>query len=143
MRSPWFITQNGTLGEILHQFRRNNQSVAVVLNEPGSAVGVITLEGVLDEVFGKITPISSGRQLQTVLALDKTYPGDTRISKFNQDLGVSLDSKGAITLAGLVEKELGHHPKKGEAVQVGQFRLEVVETTLLEVRKVRVHTRTR
>ncbi len=143
MRSPWFITQNGTLGEILHQFRRNNQSVAVVLNEPGRAIGVITLEGVLDEVFGKITPMSADRLPQTVLALDKTYPGDTRISKFNKDLGVTLQSEGAITLAQLVEKELGHHPKKGESVQVGQFRLEVVEVTLLEVRKVRVHTRTR
>ena len=116
----------------------------MVLNEPGRAVGVVTLESVLDEVFGKITaPSREMESVQPVLALDKTYRGDTRISDFNKQLGVSLHDEGVMTLADLVEKHLGHHPEKGESVFIEPFRFEVLEATLLDVRRIRVRTRTR
>ena len=40
-RNPWFITENSSILQILRQFRRNNESVSVVLNEAGSAVGIL------------------------------------------------------------------------------------------------------
>ena len=52
-RPPWFVTQQTKVSQILQQFKKNNQSVAVVLDKHGKALGVITLEDVLEEIFGE------------------------------------------------------------------------------------------
>ncbi len=53
-RKPWFITEQSSILQILKQFRRNNQSLAVVLNDKGHATGVLTLDEIIDEIFGTI-----------------------------------------------------------------------------------------
>ena len=52
-RSPWFITQFTKASQILYQFRFNNESVAIVINDKGLAIGVITLDGIVNEIFGE------------------------------------------------------------------------------------------
>lgn len=52
-RSPWFITSSSKLMHILSQFRNNQQTVAIVLDPEGSAVGIVTLEAIFEEIFGE------------------------------------------------------------------------------------------
>ena len=61
-RPPWFITENNSILQILKQFRRNNQTVAVVLNEAGHAVGILTLDEIIDEIFANVQ--TNGRLLE-------------------------------------------------------------------------------
>ncbi len=67
--------------KILHQFRSNNQSVAVVLDRPGRAVGIITLDGILEEFWPAtgVTTVAAPVKAQQVLAIDKSFPGDMKI----------------------------------------------------------------
>ncbi|MDN3508552.1 MAG: CNNM domain-containing protein [Candidatus Neptunochlamydia sp.] len=51
-RSPWFITEKNSILEIIKEFRCNNQSLAIVLNNQGQAIGTLTLDAVVDEIFG-------------------------------------------------------------------------------------------
>lgn len=50
---PWFITEKTGATQVLKQFRHNNQSLAVVLNEAGKSIGILTLDDLLDEIFAK------------------------------------------------------------------------------------------
>jgi len=54
-RPPWFISESTTMMQILKQFRTNNESVAVILNKFGKAIGLVHLDDVLEEIFGKLT----------------------------------------------------------------------------------------
>lgn len=142
-RSPWFITQDTPLVNILHQFRSNNQSVAVVLDKPGRAVGIITLDDVLEEIFGKITghPVAPyPYRRQSVLALEKNFPGDTKIADFNSQFGVYLDPHGAETLAELMEQILGHAPAVDESIYIEPFKLTVKKAGLMGAKIINIKT---
>lgn len=142
-RAPWFITESITVLELLKQFRKNNQSVSVVLNKTGSAVGILTLDEIIDEIFGqKDQWMSLGDMVPRMnhIALDRTFPGDTLLSEFAAQYGVDLRFKHAKTLAQSMELALGHIPGEGESIRIDQFELTVEETGLLGPKMILVQT---
>jgi CBS domain containing-hemolysin-like protein len=133
-RAPWFITEKESVMTILKQFRRNNQSVAIVLSESGLAKGILTLDEIIDEIFGLSDQWMSYEEMVPRahhVIVDRTFPGEMPIAEFNQTYKVHLDSSGATTLEELVTHHLGHPAAVGETVRVDQFELTVEEATLL------------
>jgi putative hemolysin len=142
-RSPWFITENNSVLQILRQFRRNNQSIAVVLNEAGLAVGILTLDEIIDEIFGQTDiRMSVGEMVPRAhhVVVDRTFPGDMRIEDFNRQFHVHLEAHGAETLEELVALALGHPPGKGESVRIDQFELTVEEASLLGAKMIAIRS---
>lgn len=143
-RPPWFVSENTNSIQILKQFRHNNETVAVILNHHGHAIGIINLDDVLEEIFGK-QKIGKRRQVTPTLPkhiiIEKSFPGDMKVKEFNSQFGVILDENEELTLAELIEKEIGHHPDKGDSIYISPFELIVKETSLLEVKTVFVTTR--
>jgi putative hemolysin len=133
-RAPWFITEKDSIMAILRQFRRNNQSVAIVLNEAGLARGILTLDEIIDEIFGLSDSWMSFEEMvprSHHVIVDRTFPGDTQIDEFNKTYKVHLDAHGVETLEELVSQLLGHAPTIGESVRIDQFELTVEEASLL------------
>ena len=140
-RSPWFVTENTTVMQILKQFRHNNENVAVILNQKGKALGVITLDDVLEEIFGKSSLRANIQTQKPQIIIEKTFPGDMRVGEFNQQFGVILDKEEDLTLSDLITRIVGHHPEKGVSIYISPFELTVKEVSLLEVKSVLVTTR--
>lgn len=140
LRAPWFVPQDSDLMAILQQFRRNEQSVAVVLDTHGAAVGLLQLDSVLEAIFPNIVPAHHAARPQHVV-LDRLFAGSTRVEDIDRNYGVQLPAEPAATLAELVEETLGHHPEYGESCMVGSCQLIVEDVSLLEIRAVRVKTR--
>lgn len=142
-RSPWFITDSTSILQILKQFRKNNQSIAVILNEQGAGVGVLTLDEIVDEIFetndqkvflGDVFP-----QVHQVV-LDRAFPGDMLLEEFKQQYQIEFKYRHAKTLAQAMELALGHVPREGESVRIDQFELTVEESTLLGPKTITVST---
>lgn len=143
-RPPWFITHSTKTLQIIKQFQNNKQWVAIVLDDKGEAIGTITLDDVLEEVFGKrkiIQETSESFQKNKKLLIDRTFSGETKVADFNLQFNASLDTENAETLAELMEKVLGHHPEVGESIYLEPFELTVKETSLLEVKSIKVKTK--
>ncbi len=142
-RAPWFITEKDSILTILRQFRRNNESVAIVLNEKGLARGILTLDEIIDEIFGLADSWMSFEEMvprSHHVVLDRTFPGDQKIANFNQIYKVSLDAHGKETFVELMTHLLGHLPAAGESVRIDQFELTVEESTLLGPKTIAVRT---
>lgn len=142
-RPAWFITENSSILQILKQFRRNNQSIAVVLNGAGLAVGILTLDEIVDLIFGRTDDWESmGDMVPRAhhVIVDRTFSGDLSIQEFNRKFRVNLDSRGAETLEDLMEKVLGHHPEKGESIHIDQFELTIEDAPLIGPKKIAVRT---
>lgn len=141
-RQPWFITQDAEILHILRQFRKNNQSVAVVLDEKGLAVGMITLEDLFEEIFGKEIEEEKGEALKKKpsLFIERTFPGDMKISEFNRLYKADLQGDEIETLAELITHSLGHSPEEGDTVLIPPFELTVKEASLLEIKTISVRT---
>ena len=142
-RSPWFITENTSILQILKQFRRNNQSLAIILNEAGLATGVLTLDEIIDEIFGRRDEWMSFADMVPRayhVVVDRTFSGDMELSEFNKQFNVHLVYQDAQTLEALMTKALGHIPSKGESVRIDQFELTVEESSLLGAKTILVQT---
>lgn len=142
-RPPWFILENNPILEILKQFRRNNQSVAVVLNRAGHAVGILTLDEIVDEIFGQSDEWPAFAEIVPRthhIVVDRSFPADMLIVDFNKQFNVHLSSEGTETLEELITHHLGHLPTKGESVHIDQFELTVEEASLLGAKTIAIRT---
>ncbi len=142
-RSPWFITENSSILQILKQFRRNNQSLAIVLDQKGLATGILTLDEIIDEIFGRADTWTSYEEMVPRayhIVIDRTFPSDTTLSEFNKQFGVHLAYQDAETLEEVMTIALGHSPSKGESVRIDQFELTVEEASILGAKMIEVRT---
>lgn len=142
-RAPWFIAESATILQILKQFRKNNQSVAVVLNQTGAAIGILTLDEIVDEIFGQKDhwmSFADSMPFSPQIALDRAFPGDMPLEEFKTQYHVDIRFKHAKTLAQAMELALGHIPREGENVRIDQFELIVEDATLLGPKTILVRT---
>lgn len=133
-RSPWFITEKNSILEIIKEFRSNNQSVAVVLSEVGVATGILTLDAVVDEIFGhRDAWVSFGEFApeKHLVLIDRSFPGDTKILDLNRWFGIKLEGEEGETLEEFMARHLDHHPNQGESIRVGAFEFTVEESSLI------------
>lgn len=143
---PWFITQNTNIIQILKEFRHNNRNAAVVLNDLGLAIGIITFNDLIEEIFGKLEPGTEQQPIKPskhLFIIDRVFPGDMKVGDFNSQFDVILDEDVDLTLGGLMARELEHNPENDETVVIPPFELKVVETSLMEVKKIAITTRIR
>lgn len=141
-RPPWFIVQTNSILDILKQFRRNNQVAAVVLNQTGLAVGILTLDAIIDEIFGRDDTwisITEPHPEHNVI-VDRTFPSDTTLEDLNKQYYVQLAYGTATNLEELFEEVLGHKPAKGDAIRIDQFELTVEEAPLIGPKMISIHT---
>ncbi len=137
-RSPWFVTQETSVLELLKQFRRNNQSVAIILDLRGQACGLLTLDQILSEIFGEET--GEALSSEPDLYVDRTLPGEMSVVEFNRQFQAHLRAEPGGTLSDLILAELGHSPVIGEQVQIGDFEFTIDELSLRGIRTVSVES---
>ncbi len=133
-RPPWFITESIPIFQILKEFRRNNQSLALVLNAEGSAVGILTLDAIIDEIFGDRDEwLSIGKYLseRRQIYVDRSFNGDTKVDEINRELRINLTADPEQSLEKLLTKHLGRRPDVGETIQINDFGFTIEESTLL------------
>lgn len=137
-RPCWFITASTTLMPILAQFRRNKQSLAVVLDQSAAAIGILTLDTIMEEIFGDYPNKQELSVHEALPLIHRTFAGNTRIKAFNEEYKVHLSSHGQETFAQLVTALLDHPPTVGDTVVIDNFELIVEETTLRGIKSVTV-----
>jgi magnesium and cobalt transporter len=142
LRPAVFVPESKRLNELLRDFRSNRNHLAIVIDEFGNTAGLITIEDVLEEIVGEIEDEFDERDAESgVYTLaDGTHrvAGDTAIAEVNGAFGVSLPSEDFDTIGGLVAQEFGRVPRRGETVEIGGLRFEVMLTRGGAVRWFRV-----
>lgn len=136
--APWFISTSTPLLEILKQFRRNSENIAIVLDRQGRAVGMITFEDILDEIFGETG--RSARSIPSQIIIDRTFDGQTTLTELQLETGITLDGVPEETISEWYMRMSEHHPEAGESYIVAPYEFIVKETSLLGVTLVQVRT---
>lgn len=139
-QAPWFVTQNTKVTDILKLFRKNNQEVAIIVDEMGNAVGLYDLKDVLDEIFGEAQTGPFMAPL-TFKIVEKSLHADFTVGEFTEQFGYELGTDPAETIGELVARELGHQPDREEAIHIGPYDISVKEVTLRGIKTIQVKTR--
>lgn len=136
--APWFIPFSTPLLEILKQFRSNSENIAIVLDRQGKAVGMITFEDILDEIFGETGRATKLRPNQ--IMIDRTFDGHTTLEELLLETGITLDGLPEETISEWYMRISEHHPEVGESYVVSPYEFIVKETSLLGVTSIQVRT---
>lgn len=135
---PWFTGHLTPLLQILKQFRRNSENIAIVLSETGRAIGFINFDDLLDEITGK-TPGIGSQPHRTLI--DRSFSGHMTLGDFERETGIVLE-KGLAdeTLSDWLIRVLDHHPEAGESWVMPPYEFTVKETSLLDIKSIHVKT---
>ncbi|MCC5794353.1 MAG: CBS domain-containing protein, partial [Chromatiales bacterium] len=138
LRPATFIPESKRLNTLLKEFRVSRNHMAIVVDEYGGVSGLLTIEDVLEEIVGDIDDETDPEEAEYIQQQgDDQYQvrALTRIEDFNEYFDANLADDNYDTVGGLVMHELGHLPRKGEAVALGGFHFKV-----LQADRRRVHT---
>ncbi|MXZ81617.1 MAG: HlyC/CorC family transporter [Gammaproteobacteria bacterium] len=146
IRPAHYVLQFQTIDQLLPVLRQREDRMAVVVDEFGSAIGIITMEDIVEEVVGDIDVGYDfdeylPRRKSVVEKFDKdAYLVDSRLSIFdlNEQLEINLNTRVAHTIGGLVMNLLGHIPEAGESVVEQGYRFTVEDRTEKGVVSLRV-----
>lgn len=126
--SPWFVPETTTLFSQLAAFRKRREHFALVIDEYGDLLGMITLEDVLEEIVGEIVDEHDVEIPGIRISPDGTYvvEGTITLRDLNRLYGWDLPDEHASTLAGLVLHETREIPEVGQSFMIHGFRIDIL-----------------
>lgn len=135
------VPENISAHKALVQMKERQRQMAIVIDEFGQVVGLVTAEDLLEELVGEVFDESDVRRVKVKKLKDGSYLMDAGISL--RDLSFSLGSEFPLaddyeTLGGLIMDSHGGIPKKGTRVRVNGWEIEVMSMRNQRIRQVRM-----
>jgi Mg2+/Co2+ transporter CorB len=137
---PWFIPESTTLRRQLSAFRQRRAHFALVIDEYGALLGLVTLEDILEEIVGEISDKHDVILRDVMPQGDGTFlvPGTTTIRDLNRELDWSLPDDEAATIAGLIIHESQQIPQAGQKFGFHGYRFDIVQRQRNQITLLRV-----
>ncbi len=136
-----FVPETKKTGDLLKELQKRRSHLALVIDEHGSLTGLVTLEDLLEEIVGEIHDEYDWEERAVERLRDGSLvvEGTVSAAELRESYEVPLpESEEFETVAGFMLDRLGSLPKGGEVVQVGGYRLTVVDVERNRISKVKV-----
>ena len=136
---PYFVPENTPLSTQLLNFQKQKRRIGIVVDEYGDVLGIVTLEDILEEIVGEFSNQDALRSPDIHPQDDGTLviDGAAYLREINRALGWQLPCDGPKTLNGLITEALEHIPDSGICLQIGAYRLEILQAADNRVKSVR------
>lgn len=127
LKQPLFVPELKRIDDLLAEFRAQNHSFALCVDEYGGTGGVVTLEDILEEIFGEfydeyakvenpIRPLGHGEYI---------VEAKTPLADFNEHFSTHLKSEDASTLGGFILEKMGRVPEKGQRLETPECEIRI------------------
>jgi putative hemolysin len=140
LRPAFFTPVNMELGELLEELRGRKLHMALCVDEYGAISGLVTMEDILEELFGEIYDEYDleVRRWESMGEGVFMVSGKLGLHELEGLLGIRIVEEDCNTVAGLILKRLGHFPSQGEEVEAGMLKLRVEKVGPTRILAVRV-----
>ena len=140
-----FVPETMLIQDILNVLTKKRKSMAVVLDEYGGTSGILTVEDIIEELFGEIEDEHDSTDLYEEQISETEYKFSARleVDYINENYKLELpEGEEYETLGGLIVNKTGEIPEQDSEVTVGNFTFKILEvsTTKIDLVSVRVHT---
>jgi Mg2+/Co2+ transporter CorB len=139
--APWYVPETTSLEEQLAAFRETRMRFALVVDEYGALQGLVTLEDILEEVFGDLSdqhPHEARREVRRRPDGSYLIDGKVPVRDLNRELDWSLPEDDATTLAGLVIAQSGTIPDAGQRFAFFGYTFEIMRRQRNQITALRV-----
>jgi Mg2+/Co2+ transporter CorB len=137
---PYFVPATTTALAQMQYFQENRERMALVVDEYGELMGLVTLEDILEEIIGKFTTSlpTAAPSLAWDAAGTATAEGTMPVREVNRALGLSLPTDGPKTLNGLIVEHLQDIPEADVSIKIDNVPMEIVHAQGRTIKTVRI-----
>lgn len=142
MREPYYTFEFKKIKELFNEMKKTRNHLSVVLDEYGGTVGIVTIEDLIEEVFGDIEDEYDDydKEIEVVKEDEYIVDGSAKLDDISELIGVNMESKEFDSVGGLIIGELGRFPDNKEEVTLNKIRFVVEEVDNNRIKKVRIYT---
>ena len=140
LSEPYFVPATTPVLSQMQYFQENRERIALVVDEYGELMGLVTLEDIIEEIIGKFTTSlpSAGPALGWDSSGTATAEGTMPVREVNRALGLSLPTDGPKTLNGLIVEHLQDIPEADVSIKIGGVPMEIVHAQGRTIKTVRI-----
>lgn len=142
LKEPYFTTSHTKISKLLNQLQKNKTHMAIVLDEYGGTLGIVTMEDILEELVGEIWDEHDVEVAHYFKEDDTTYivngnaPTDIIFELFNHE--AEKDNFEANTVSGWILEYLGEIPISGTTFKFKNLQVDILQSTVKKINKVRI-----
>jgi CBS domain containing-hemolysin-like protein len=135
-----YVPETARLEKLLQLFLERKLHLAMVVDEYGGTLGMVTLENILEELVGQIQDEFDQEKPLLVRTGDAAWDasGALPLHELEELVGVSLLQEGITTVSGFVTHRLGGFPRRGDVVPIGGYELRVEEIDGMRVARLKL-----
>lgn len=142
LRKPFFVPETKRVDDLLEEFQRTRNHLAVALDEYGGVSGLVSIEDVLEEIVGEIVDEYDEDLVDGIRRMDDTTAealARVHIDEVNDRMSLQLPDDGDFdTIGGFVFSELGRIPEPGDLLVYENVRITVLEATRRRIERVKI-----
>lgn len=140
IRKPLLIPETVTIDKLLLEFKKHRTQLAIVIDEFGGTSGIVSLEDVLEEIFGDVQDEFDIEEADVKIISENEFLINAmlRIDEINELFNLEIDEEEIETIGGLILKELGRVASVGDAIRIGDKIFTVYSVDGARITKLRV-----
>ncbi len=140
LRKPYFVPETKVIGELLSEFKARHLHIALVVDEYGGVAGLVTLEDIIEEIFGEIQDEHDWEEAEIVKLPDGKYrvSAGLLVEKLQEYLDTDYEQGDYDTVGGLIYNLVGSVPKEGQRVRWHELEFEVDKVEGQRIKSLRV-----
>lgn len=130
LRLPFFVSSNKRIVDLLREFQRSKTQIAIVVDEYGGTLGIVTVEDIIEELVGEIHDEFDDEEkaIEKINDHEFTICAQTDIVELNRSLPYPLPVSGEYqTLSGLLIQQFGKIPEVGEKIMLDNYTATIVK----------------
>ncbi len=136
-----YVPETKSAFELLKEFQQQKMSIAVVLDEYGGTAGLVTIEDLIEELFGEIyDEFDLDHEPMYVMEDERTIRvvGQAEVDELNQKFGLGIEEGDYTTIGGFITDHLGRIPHVGECIEAERFKLVIEKASRKRVILVKI-----
>jgi CBS domain containing-hemolysin-like protein len=140
IREVGFIPETKKSFEVLNDLLEKKNSIAIVVDEHGGTAGIVTVEDLLEELFGEIQDEFDVEEEIFRRTENGTFliSAKIEIDRINERFDLKIEKGDYETLAGYITTKLGRIPAQGETVAIGAFKIQIIRATAQRIELVKL-----
>jgi CBS domain containing-hemolysin-like protein len=138
VRPAYYVPPNKKLDDLLKELQQRGLHLAIVVDEYGGCIGIVTIEDILEEIVGEIEDEYDEPLAKYTVYDEGGYlvDGDKEIGSVNEELKLDLPEGDYETMAGLMIENLEKIPAAGDQIEINGFRLTVKESSKRKINSI-------
>lgn len=129
------VPEMKSCAKLMKEFQQNNITIAMVVDEYGGTAGVVTMDDLIDEVFGEV---ESEGQIKALNQHTWLLDGSVELDIISEFLELRLDNIQNETIAGFVLEKTGSIPNEGAFIEFPDFRIEIIRASHKRIKQVKL-----